>query len=92
VAMHWSMPQFDAALLPPWDPPRRTDGAPMFTEVKDAAAWEAGASIAAQAVLVRTRVAVARSETTLRRMGVRVTRLRVTTPRRPDLPGDSSTP
>jgi len=92
VMIHWSIPQFDAALLPPWEPPRRTDGSAMFTEAADEAEWEGTASIAAQAVLVRTRVAVARSESTLRRMGVRVTRLRAHTPRRPDLPGDSSTP
>jgi hypothetical protein len=92
VTIHWSMPQFEAALLPPWEPPRRSDGSPIFTESTDEAAWEGTASIAAQAVLVRTRVSVARSEATLRRMGVRVTRLRTTTPRRPELPSDSSTP
>ena len=91
VTIHWSIPQFDAALLPPWEPPRRNDGSAMFTDATDEAAWEGTASIAAQAVLVRTRVAVARSEATLRRMGVRVTRLRAHTPRRPELPGDSST-
>lgn len=92
VTIHWSMPQFEAALLPPWEPPRRTDGSALLTDSSDEAAWESTASIAAQAVLVRTRVAVVRSEAALRRMGVRVTRLRATTPRRPDLPNDSSTP
>jgi len=92
VSIHWSIPQFEAALLPPWEPPKRADGSAIFSEASDEAAWEGNASIAAQAVLVRTRVSVARSEAALRRMGVRITRLRTTTPRRPDVPGDSSTP
>lgn len=92
VKVHWSMPQFDAGLLPPWDTPRKTDGAAIFTDAAEEEAWQGTASIAAQAVLVRTRVAVARSEATLRRMGVRITRLKASSPRRPDLPNEPSTP
>lgn len=90
AALEWSMPQFEPALLPPWEPPRRSDGSPLDDDpagpVK--ATWEQTAAIAAQAVLVRTRVSIARSEAILRRVGVRITRMRAASPRRPDLPGD----
>lgn len=92
MAMHWSIPQFEAALLPPWEPPRRSDGSAIYADSTDEVAWEDTAAIAAQAVLVRTRVSVARSEATLRRMGVRITRLRAITPKRPELPSDTSKP
>lgn len=90
MAIHWSMPQFEPALLPPWEPPRRSDGSPLDEDPSGSqkASWEQTAAVAAQAVLVRTRVSVARSEAILRRMGVRITRLRATSPRRPDLPAD----
>jgi len=84
AAVTWSMPQFDPALLPPWDPPTRADGSPV-AELESPSrrqAWEETAEVAAEAVLVRTRVAVSRSEATLRRLGVRVTRIRATTARR----------
>lgn len=90
VSVHWSMPHYEPALLPPWEPPRRTDGAAYFTDKAEQDVWEETADAAAQAVLVRTRVAMVRSEATLKRMGVRITRLRMAAPRRPDAPGDPS--
>ncbi|MDI3283988.1 DUF58 domain-containing protein [Polyangium sp. 15x6] len=86
ASVTWSMPQFDPGLLPPWDPPTRADGSPSeeVAEGPRRIAWEEAAGVAAEAVLVRTRVAVSRSEAVLRRLGVRVTKIRATTTKRPD--------
>lgn len=88
VTLHWAVAQFEPALMPPYDPPRRTDGSALLTDADDVANWEDDAGDAARAVLVRTRVAVARTEATLRAMGVRITRLRAAAPRRPELPDE----
>jgi uncharacterized protein (DUF58 family) len=70
----WSLPTFDAALEPPYGLTRRAadpDGSP-----RPDPAFGDSAGPAALAVRVRTRVAVARQERELRKLGVRVSRLR----------------
>jgi uncharacterized protein (DUF58 family) len=81
----WSMPHFEPALEPPFDPPVRADGSQPEDVLSGPgrAGWEEVAEVAAEAVLVRTRVAVSRSEALLRRLGVRVARIKPSTPRRP---------
>jgi uncharacterized protein (DUF58 family) len=85
AVVSWSMPHFEPALLPPWDPPAKPDGTPAegLDSATRRAAWEEVAEVAAEAVLVRTRVAVGRSEALLRRLGVRVTRIRAAPRRTP---------
>lgn len=94
AVVSWSMPHFDPALMPPYDPPMRADGSPS-PEAENAARralWEETAEVAAQAVIVRTRVAVSRSEHVLRRLGVRITRIKPTPQKRPETPEEPSKP
>lgn len=90
ASLMWSMPHFDPGLLPPFDLPTRADGSPSDEAVDGARRllWEETAEVAAQAVLVRTRVALSRSEYLLRKLGVRIARIRPMTTKRPDLPGE----
>jgi hypothetical protein len=87
AVVNWTVPPFDAALRPPWERPApvAADASqePAFPKAKPAfgeAAWAA-----AEAVLVRTRIAQVKGERQLRRLGVRVVRLRPTAARVPDV-------
>jgi len=83
VTVSWSMPDVEPALQPPWDDPRRhvedADDEPQRT--RERAIFQETAPVAAEAVLLRTRVAQTRREAALRRLGIRVARLRPATPR-----------
>ncbi|AKT39822.1 DUF58 domain-containing protein [Chondromyces crocatus] len=74
----WSTPDTEPALTPPWTPARHHDWDPdeQETAVPARDAFQDAAPIAAEAVLLRTRVAQARREAALRRLGVRVSRIR----------------
>jgi uncharacterized protein (DUF58 family) len=91
AAVSWSAPSVEPALAPPWDDPLRVepddeDASPVevprnvFTEV---------APIAAEAVLLRARVAQLRREAGLRRLGVRVVRVKHVMPARDSEMGDA---
>lgn len=67
----WALPSFDGALEPPWG----VGPADAAGRVRRAAFGD-GAPAAALAVRVRARIALARQERDLRRLGVRITRVR----------------
>src|SRR5262249_21450413 len=74
----WSVPPFEAALEPPWQRPEPVlldaGGEPAPPRAKPA--FGPAASIAAEAVKVRARVAQAGGERLLRRLGVKIVRQR----------------
>lgn len=82
VTILWTLPDLEPSLRPPWGAPQRPAGDPD-DDVKQPAPPEAFsqevAPIAAEALLVRARVAQTRREAVLRRMGVRVLRIRPAT-------------
>lgn len=85
-AVTWSSPSHEPALAPPWDDPEKLppdDEPPLFPE-KKASSFSELSPIAAEAVILRARVAQARREAGLRRLGVRVLRVKPPAPA-PDL-------
>jgi hypothetical protein len=74
----WSTPDVEPALTPPWDDPKRPEDPDNEEPARspEREALQEAAPIAAEAVLMRTRVAQTRREAVLRRLGVRVARLR----------------
>jgi uncharacterized protein (DUF58 family) len=80
----WSCPSVEPALAPPWDDPTRPapDEEEPLLPRGDRDAFARMAPLAAEAVLVRARVAEARREAALRRLGVRVVRLKHVPPAR----------
>jgi len=82
----WSCPQLEAGLLPPYEPPAPTI---TPTDPEDAprkppkSVLNEVAPLAADAVLVRARVAQARGEAALSKLGIKVLRLMPITPPRP---------
>jgi hypothetical protein len=80
----WSAPSLAPALAPPWDDPQKEppdDEAPLLPP-RERPAFTEIAPIAAEAVLARARVAEARREAGLRRIGVRVVRVKHVLPAR----------
>ncbi|APR75218.1 Hypothetical protein A7982_00564 [Minicystis rosea] len=80
----WSTPSVEPALSPPWDDPERAEPdeePPLFAREAKSTFTEV-APIAAEAVLLRARVAQQRREAGLRRLGVRVVRVKHVAPAR----------
>jgi hypothetical protein len=78
ASVTWSLPNMEPALKPPWDAPRPPDVDPDEEPLPapQAEAFQEIAPIAAEAVLIRSRVTQTRREASLRKLGVRVTRIR----------------
>ncbi|EYF05273.1 DUF58 domain-containing protein [Chondromyces apiculatus] len=74
----WATPDVEPALTPPWKPAQRPPHDPDDGVVAEPArdAFQEAAPVAAEAVLLRARVAQTRREAALRRLGVRVIRIR----------------
>ncbi|KYF68549.1 hypothetical protein BE11_17520 [Sorangium cellulosum] len=82
VQVMWTLPELEPGLSPPWEAPRppESDGDEEQRALTPAdKAFQELAPIAAEAVLIRARVAQTRREAVLRKAGVRVVRLRATT-------------
>ncbi|KYF58423.1 hypothetical protein BE08_45605 [Sorangium cellulosum] len=82
VQVMWTLPELEPGLSPPWEAPRPLDGDgddEQRTPTPTDRAFQELAPIAAEAVLIRARVAQTRREAVLRKVGVRVVRLRATT-------------
>jgi hypothetical protein len=79
VHVVWTLPDLEPGLGPPWEAPRpqESDGDEgQSGPTPSNKAFQELAPIAAEAVLIRARVAQTRREAVLRKVGVRVVRLR----------------